>query len=323
MKSMWRHVANALGNSYTDHVKTFRGRIFDAHRFMLTTGVGLAHDDLRTYCDELYRERLLVPPYDKIYIEWFDPDPNDAARRGFAVLDRQTEQLAREQARERMDRFRSPQTILQPDGTTYERRLTDRDMDVFFDELWNSVDDNAISVDSWYMLGGVIQSSGQVYVQDHSACSVFPVVGTELKHCPLLVYDVFSEGAMQRIKEAGALERFKIEMARDAPTTRAAIACFIALLGTRGIDIEPVYADTRSNRRALKQGRPREVSHHVLHLFGKARHASSGPGQDRHGVRLHWRRGHIRWLGSGKRTFVRPHLVGSPSDGFVSKEYVL
>lgn len=37
--------------------------------------------------------------------------------------------------------------------------------------------------------------------------------------------------------------------------------------------------------------------------------------------RLHWRRGHVRRLSSGKMSIVRPCLVGDPSRGAVSKDY--
>lgn len=52
---------------------------------------------------------------------------------------------------------------------------------------------------------------------------------------------------------------------------------------------------------------------HVLHRVGGT-HASP---------RLHWRRGHIRHLRSGRKVPVRPTLVGLAERGFIDKDYAV
>lgn len=100
----------------------------------------------------------------------------------------------------------------------------------------------------------------------------------------------------------------------------------LGLLSTsNGIAQSLVKAPRFTNAQRAKKGKPPIYEHKVLTVsIG----AVALPGVTRAGgqhasPRMHWRRGHIRKLGTGKVIEVRPCIVGDPSRGTISKEYAI
>lgn len=81
------------------------------------------------------------------------------------------------------------------------------------------------------------------------------------------------------------------------------------------------------NKKRLKNGRLPIYSFKTLHIRtsktgGRTESLADGS-YDRNGPRLHLRRGHIRKLPSGVRTWVQSCMVGSANDGMAFKEYTV
>lgn len=78
------------------------------------------------------------------------------------------------------------------------------------------------------------------------------------------------------------------------------------------------------NRKRMKSGRTPIYSYKTLHIKTNERKdpvQPIGSFGERHGPRLHLRRGHIRRLPSGSRTWVQSCMVGSMQEGMAMKEY--
>ncbi len=82
-------------------------------------------------------------------------------------------------------------------------------------------------------------------------------------------------------------------------------------------------APEKLNAKRARQGRPRiEDIRHVSIRVGDTNYSMSGHAVgDRLSPRMHWRRGHIRHLPSGKITNVVPCLVGSIERGPTDRDY--
>ena len=76
------------------------------------------------------------------------------------------------------------------------------------------------------------------------------------------------------------------------------------------------------NKKRRLGGRSPFFAYRVLKLTESDDKHGSGSGTDDHASpRFHYRRGHVRRLSSGRKTWVRPAMVGDSSIGIVSKEY--
>jgi hypothetical protein len=83
---------------------------------------------------------------------------------------------------------------------------------------------------------------------------------------------------------------------------------WLGLLSSGMADISETYPPAAINKKREKNGRPPLIKHNVVTI--KERHFSDETKFGRTGVRLHWRRGHVRRIASGGLVIVRPHLVG-------------
>lgn len=76
------------------------------------------------------------------------------------------------------------------------------------------------------------------------------------------------------------------------------------------------------NAKRLAAGRGPLFAHRIIHL-GSLAAAKSELGGTHASPALHWRRGHLRHLESGRVVPVAPALVGLAENGFVQKRYVI
>lgn len=97
----------------------------------------------------------------------------------------------------------------------------------------------------------------------------------------------------------------------------------LAALSSRGPEIHTVPAPARLNKQRALKGKPPIFEYRVVQIPAWARERAAGQGGSHASPRLHWRRGHDRRLGEGRKTFVHAHLVGCADNGFVHKDYAV
>lgn len=90
------------------------------------------------------------------------------------------------------------------------------------------------------------------------------------------------------------------------------IAALLGLLNARGVTLVDQPAPEKLNKARARKGlHPISASKKVLIRVGDRRVSVSGHSGSHASPRMHWRRGHVRRLESGKIVKVRPHLVGN------------
>ena len=80
------------------------------------------------------------------------------------------------------------------------------------------------------------------------------------------------------------------------------------------------YPAAGLNAHRIKKGKVPLFSHHVVTIDPKRIVYEHGDGTDANGIkraspRLHWRRGHVRTLSSGKKVGVPPCIIGAKAGG--------
>ena len=96
----------------------------------------------------------------------------------------------------------------------------------------------------------------------------------------------------------------------------------IALLNAKGVETEKVQAPTKLNKKRKSAGKPPIYEHRVIKIGGLSPTGRVvGVGMDRTSPAMHWRRGHVRTLPTGRKTPVRAALIGKSVHGFISHEY--
>lgn len=88
-----------------------------------------------------------------------------------------------------------------------------------------------------------------------------------------------------------------------------------------GATIEPVSDKSPTMRRKMRKRGLTGFDYHILQIPGHEHATGEHRGGSHASPRLHFRRAHIRKLPSGRPTFVRSCLVGSPETGTVEKHY--
>lgn len=89
-------------------------------------------------------------------------------------------------------------------------------------------------------------------------------------------------------------------------------AALFGLLNSRGVTLLDEPAPERLNKARARKGlHPIVASKKVVIRVGDRRVSVSGETGGHASPRMHWRRGHVRRLESGKIVKVRPHLVGN------------
>jgi hypothetical protein len=96
----------------------------------------------------------------------------------------------------------------------------------------------------------------------------------------------------------------------------------VSLLDVKGVEVEVVTPPERLNRRRIRRGKLPLYEHRIIKIGGisKAGHVL-GVGSKHASPRMHWRRGHVRTLGSGKKIPIAAMLVNKGGRGFISHDY--
>tara|TARA_Y100000114_G_scaffold16575_1_gene13391 strand:- start:214 stop:1086 length:873 start_codon:yes stop_codon:yes gene_type:complete len=102
---------------------------------------------------------------------------------------------------------------------------------------------------------------------------------------------------------------------------QSCVASLLLLLSCSNVSEQDIPI-SRLKRDRLKKKKLPVFEHKTLYIED-VRSARVDRGGTSSHKRQHHRRGHIRRLSSGNQVWVRPCLVGDPSLGFVSKDYVL
>ena len=102
-----------------------------------------------------------------------------------------------------------------------------------------------------------------------------------------------------------------------------AASSFIQAMACTNIVSEKVPATPKLNKKRIKNGKIPYSDYHVLkiRLSGSKTENNSGADHDRRTPREHLRRGHIRRLSNGRRTWVNPCIVAAGSEGKAHKSY--
>lgn len=102
---------------------------------------------------------------------------------------------------------------------------------------------------------------------------------------------------------------------------------FIVLMHTKGMKCEGVKIPERLNKARLKSRKVPMDDFHILRVGEHSEGQSRGSCSERHRVRLHMRRGHLREQRHGKGNskvktiYIEPTIVGYQEEGRVYKEY--
>lgn len=103
-----------------------------------------------------------------------------------------------------------------------------------------------------------------------------------------------------------------------------AVAHFAMLCGCDNVNAKKIHkADTKLVKKAAKHGGIPHNDYWVLDVYMNDDHESSGSGEggSHSSPRFHVRRGHIRRYQTGKTTWVRQCVVGTPELGVINKDY--
>jgi len=95
----------------------------------------------------------------------------------------------------------------------------------------------------------------------------------------------------------------------------------LGILNSAGVEQKRITPDIAINKRRARRGKGPLKQHTVVYVSDH-RAVHEVPRNSSHASpRWHMRRGHIRHLQAGETTWVRPCVVGSPSEGIVSHSY--
>lgn len=106
---------------------------------------------------------------------------------------------------------------------------------------------------------------------------------------------------------------------------RLVLQQFVGTLNAKGAHLEVQPEPKFINQKRVAKGKSPLFGYHLLEVRpGAAIPGSRSIGDgNRASPRMHWRRGHIRTLGTGRLINIPPCLVGSPSSGVVDKDYIV
>lgn len=97
----------------------------------------------------------------------------------------------------------------------------------------------------------------------------------------------------------------------------------LGALSSKGPEIRTQPAPAKLNKQRAKKGRPPIFEYRIVEIPAWAKAKAEGLGGTHASPRLHWRRGHERRLGEGRKTFVHACLVGVAENGFIHKDYAV
>lgn len=111
------------------------------------------------------------------------------------------------------------------------------------------------------------------------------------------------------------------EMTNDAAAEAMSVIELCNLLECTNIETEAIEAPGKLNKKRIAAGKVPFFEYRVLKIRAAGQKTAETGGGSHASPRLHYRRGHIRRLQSGKKTWVRPHMVGDAAKGHIVKDY--
>lgn len=96
----------------------------------------------------------------------------------------------------------------------------------------------------------------------------------------------------------------------------------ITMLSFSNVGTTDIAPPSAINKKRARKNKEPFYTYKLLTIrkHGNIKHAVGGGHSS---PRLHWRRGHVRKLHSGKATFVRAHMVGDANKGRIDKDYLI
>lgn len=111
------------------------------------------------------------------------------------------------------------------------------------------------------------------------------------------------------------------EKAYDISDEVQAAVEFMMTVNCENVKRERIEAPAKLNKKREANGKPAFGSYWVLDVLKQSYEKGPSAGGSHASPRMHFRRGHIRRLASGKTTFVRHTMVGNGAAGVVQKTY--
>lgn len=102
-----------------------------------------------------------------------------------------------------------------------------------------------------------------------------------------------------------------------------AVTELMMMLSLSNVGTRKINAPEKLNKKRLRSGKLPLYDYHVLTIDGSDVCDISGSEQSDRVIRSHFRRGHIRKLGDGRKIWVRATFVHGKADGFVDKDYLV
>lgn len=113
-----------------------------------------------------------------------------------------------------------------------------------------------------------------------------------------------------------------LEAWREDETEISSVADFLLAYGATNVSVSRDADDNRKlNAARARRGKPPIFQYHHLVIEQNADSQAETRGGAHASPAMHRRRGHFRRLGGGRRTYIRPCIVGSPQSGIVVKDY--
>lgn len=116
-------------------------------------------------------------------------------------------------------------------------------------------------------------------------------------------------------------ESFITYASREAALTAVRVFLFLEALQCSNVQVRDNPPPKALVRQQKRRGQVPMFSFKTLHIDTGDKEIKTNKGGKHESPRLHFRRGHVRRLTSGKKTWVSPCMVGDASKGQVFKDY--
>lgn len=200
----------------------------------------------------------------------------------------------------------------QPDATVLLVEKTEDSLTLF--PIWH-IKDKQTNTSSWTpcMFGLLLDRDSYIEVLDNDEATVRvlnPKVLTASEEMNAIYDSLSTETKQQAVLEL--VDELRV------------VAHFAMLCGCDNVNAKKIYTPSEESARVAKlRGKPKPYDYWVLDVYMNDDHESSGSGEggSHSSPRFHVRRGHIRRYQTGKTTWVRQCVVGTPELGIIQKDY--
>lgn len=148
-------------------------------------------------------------------------------------------------------------------------------------------------------------------------------VGADIESVPEGIRAIYLQSANENIKQhfnIDSAETIELDGTWGALNGLSELFLMLSLSNTSTKLIE---APAKLNKKRERSGKLPLYDYHVLLIDGKEVCSNSGDAATDRMMRSHFRRGHIRRLGEGRRVWVNRAFVHGRAAGFVDKDYLV